>query len=63
MRAEDKKMDEYSNEIRFWRKYNITNSDELNECKTILNCQLKEIIRQRNNFILKEAKTWLRTKI
>ena len=53
MRAEVRKMDEYSNEIRFLGKYNITNSDELNSCKTNLNGQLSDLIRQRNNLYYK----------
>ena len=53
MRAEVKKMDEYSNEIRFLGKYNITNSNELNSCKTNLNGQLNDLIRQRNNLYYK----------
>lgn len=53
MRAEVRKMDEYSNEIRLLNKYNITNSDELNSCKTNLNGQLNDLIRQRNNLYYK----------
>ena len=53
MRAEVKKMDEYSNEIRFLGKYNITNSDELNSCRTNLNGELNDLIRQRNNLYYK----------
>lgn len=53
MRAEVRKMDEYSNEIRLITKYNITNSDELNNCKTNLNGQLSDLIRQRNNLYYK----------
>lgn len=53
MRAEVKKMDEYSNEIRLLTKYDITNSDELNNCKTNLNGQLSDFIRQRNNLYYK----------
>ena len=48
MRAEVRKMDKYSNEIRLLNKYNITNSDELYSCKTNLNGQLNDLIRQRN---------------
>lgn len=53
MRVEVRKMDEYSNEIRLLNKYNITNSDELNDCKTNLNGQLSDLIRQRNNLYYK----------
>lgn len=53
MRAEVKKMDEYSNEIRLLNKYNIANSDELNSCKTNLNGQLSDLIKQRNNLYYK----------
>ena len=53
MRAEVKKMDEYSNEIRLLTKYNITNSDELNSCRTNLNGELNDLIRQRNNLYYK----------
>ena len=53
MRAEVRKMDEYSNEIRLLTKYDITNSDELNNCKTNLNGQLSDLIRQRNNLYYK----------
>ena len=53
MRVEVKKMDEYSNEIRLLTKYNITNSDELDNCKTNLNGQLSDLIRQRNNLYYK----------
>ena len=53
MREEVRKMDEYSNEIRLLNKYNITNSDELNDCKTNLNGQLSDLIRQRNNLYYK----------
>lgn len=53
MRAEVKKMDEYSKENILLGKYNITNSKELNECKTNLNDQLKDLIRQRNNLYYK----------
>lgn len=53
MRAEIKKMDEYSNEIRFLGKYNITDSNELNDCKTNLNSKLKDLIRKRNNLYYK----------
>ena len=53
MRVEVKKMDEYSNEIRLLTKYDITNSDELNHCKTNLNGQLSDLIRQRNNLYYK----------
>lgn len=53
MRAEVRKMDEYSNEIRLLSKYNITNGDELNSCKTNLNGQLSDLIRQRNNLYYK----------
>lgn len=53
MRAEIKKMDEYSKENILLCKYNITNSNELNECKTNLNSKLKDLIRQRNNLYYK----------
>ena len=53
MRAEIKKMDEYSKENILLVKYNITDSKELNECKTNLNDQLKDLIRQRNNLYYK----------
>lgn len=53
MRAEVRKMDEYSNEVRLLNKYNITNSDELNSCKTNLNGKLKDLIRVRNNLYYK----------
>ena len=53
MRAEVKKMDEYSNEIRLLTKYDITNSDELNSCKTNLNGQLNDLIKERNNLYYK----------
>ncbi len=53
MRAEIKKMDEYSKENILLGKYNITNSKELDECKTNLNHQLKYLIRQRNNLYYK----------
>lgn len=53
MRAEVKKMDEYSKENIVLGKYNITNSKELNECKTNLNDQLKDLIRKRNNLYYK----------
>lgn len=53
MRAKVRKMDEYSNEIRLLTKYDITNSDELNNCKTNLNGQLSDLIRQRNNLYYK----------
>ena len=53
MRAEVKKMDEYSKENILLGKYNITNSKELDECKTNLKHQLKDLIRQRNNLYYK----------
>ena len=53
MRAEVKKMDEYSKENILLCKYNITNSNELNECKTNLNGKLKDLIRIRNNLYYK----------
>ena len=53
MRAEIKKMDEYSKENILLVKYNITDSKELNKCKTNLNDQLKDLIRQRNNLYYK----------
>ena len=53
MRAEVKKMEEYSRENILLGKYKITNSDELNECKTNLNGKLKDLIRQRNNLYYK----------
>ena len=53
MRAEVRKMDEYSNESRLLTKYNITNSYELNSCKTNLNSQLSDLIKQRNNLYYK----------
>lgn len=53
MRAEVKKMDEYSKENILLVKYNITDSKELNECKTNLNDKLKDLIRQRNNLYYK----------
>lgn len=53
MRAEVKKMEEYSKENRLLCKYNITNSNELNECKINLNSKLKDLIRVRNNLYYK----------
>lgn len=53
MRAEVKKMEEYSRENILLGKYKITNSNELNECKTNLNGKLKDLIRQRNNLYYK----------
>ena len=53
MRAEVKKMDEYSKENILLCKYNITNTNELNECKTNLNDKLKDLIRVRNNLYYK----------
>lgn len=53
MRAEVKKMEEYSRENILLGKYKITNIDELNECKTNLNGKLKDLIRQRNNLYYK----------
>ena len=53
MRAEVKKMEEYSNEIRILGKYKISNSNELDECRTNLNSKLKDLIRVRNNLYYK----------
>ena len=53
MRAEVKKMEEYSRENILLGKYKITNSNELNECKTNLNGKLKDLIRRRNNLYYK----------
>lgn len=53
MRAEVKKMEEYSRENILLGKYKITDSNELNECKTNLNGKLKNLIRQRNNLYYK----------
>lgn len=53
MRAEVKKMEEYSKQNILLSKYNITNSKELNDCKTNLNEKLKGLIRQRNNLYYK----------
>lgn len=55
-------MDEYSKENILLGKYNITNSKELNECKTNLNDQLKDLIRQRNTCTTRD-KICLKTKI
>lgn len=46
-------MEEYSRENILLGKYKITNSNELNECKTNLNGKLKDLIRRRNNLYYK----------
>lgn len=53
MRVGVKKLEEYSKESILLCKYNITNSNELNDCKTNLKGQLNDLIRQRNNLYYK----------